>query len=588
MIRALFGGFVAVQTFFWLGRMDRFEVLFWFTSETWLYVLLLWLKDLALSAAAGFVAVRLLDLATRAAAREESAPPAPPRRAVEAAWVLPVVALGVALRWTFRSWNPPGLWVDVVFAARPLFGGGSVPPWGASPFGESTVGHEVVSNLYVTFIRAVFAVLGSGETGFFAISALPGSLAVLAFWWSAREASGAWTAVAAALLGALLGWPVLLSRWTWTAVLLVALVLLAVAATLRALRTRSLGWAAFSGACVGLSLHTHASAGAVAAAFALFALLAWRRERGRGLVLSAAAASVLAFAPLAWGFVAGPARLGGHLRDVHFATPSRVVDMPQATGALRYPVLLASNALGYSGVLLWTRDANLRHTAGRTVVSPLFGALALLGLGFAAARRRLADVLLLLIAAGSLLAGILSNPGDAPNTQRISVLVAPAILLAAAVLEIGLARAVRAGVSSRLALFAGAAALLVAVETLPALVEFPAREGVAAHLDAVETEAGRLLARLADAPVVLESGAVFHPLVVEAVAHGVDRRLPLDLYARKTPAGLREAPPAGPFWILATPRGLAELSTGGFRCGRGIAPAGELSGVLLARVKPPA
>jgi hypothetical protein len=310
--------------------------------------------------------------------------------------------------------------------------------------------------------------------------------------------------------------------------------------------------------------------------------------RAHRLVLAAAAAGTLAFAPLAWAFVAGPARLGGHLRDVHFATPSRVADVPRAAGVLRFPVLLASSALDYTGILLGTRDPNLRHAAGRAVVSPPIGALALLGLGLAASRRRPADVLLLLLAAGSLLAGILSNPDDAPNTQRVSALVAPVTLLAAAVLEIGVARAARAGVASRGVLIAGVAAVLFAIETLPALVEFPARGGVAARLGAIETDVGRLLARLADAPIVLESGAVFHPIVVEAVAHGADRRLPLDIYARKTPAELRAALPAGSFWFLATPRGLAELSAGGLKCGRGIAPAGDVSSVVLARVRPPA
>ena len=73
MVRVLFGGFVAVQTFFWLARGDRFEVLFWWTGEMWLYVLLLWIKDFALAAAAGFLAARVLALVTNAAAPATSA-----------------------------------------------------------------------------------------------------------------------------------------------------------------------------------------------------------------------------------------------------------------------------------------------------------------------------------------------------------------------------------------------------------------------------------------------------------------------------------------------------------------------------------
>jgi hypothetical protein len=587
MVRALFGGFAALQTFFWLARRDRFEVLFWWTGEMWLYVLLLWVKNLALAAVAGFLAARFLALVMKAAEREESEPPKPRRPLAEVAWVLPVLVLGIALRWTFRSSNPPGLWVDTVYVARPLFGGGAVPFWGASPYGESLPArYEVLSNLYVTFVRAVFAVFGSGETGLFAVSALPGCLALPAFWWLAREAFGPRTAGVAVLLGALVGWPILLARWTATVVLLLALVLLAAAATLRARRTGSFAFATLAGACVGLSFHTYAAAGAVAAAFAAFALLEARDPRTRRLALAATAAALLAFAPFAWAFVGGPARLGGHLRDVHFATPARGADLPRAVAALRVPVLLASNALDYTGILLWTRDSNLRHAGGSAVMSLPIGALALLGLGLAASRRRPADVLLLLIAAGSLLAGVLSNPGDAPNTMRVSALLAPAIVLAAAVLETGIGRAERNGAASRKVLLAGVAAALFASETLPALVEFPDRPGVAARFFAAETEAGQALARLADAPVVLESGAVLYPVVVEAVAHGADRRIPLSVYARKTAAELGAAPPAGPFWFLASRRGLAELAAGGFKCGRGIAPAGNASGIFLSRVAP--
>ncbi|MEO8587258.1 MAG: glycosyltransferase family 39 protein [Acidobacteriota bacterium] len=585
MVRALFGGFAALQTFFFLARRDRFAVLFWWTGETWLYVLLLWLKDVALAAAAGFLAARLLALVTEAAAREERGPPAPLRPIVEAASVVPALALGIVLRWIFLAWNPPGLWVDVVYAARPLFGGAVVSPWGATYFGELATNRELVSNLYVTFVRGIFAVFGSGETGFFAVSALPGCLAVPAFWWLAREAFGPRTAVLAVWCGALLGWPLLLSRWTSTAALLLVLVLVAAAAALSALRTGSLAFAALSGSCVGLSLHTHASAGAVAAGFAAFALLGARERMTRRLVLTATAVAALAFAPLAWAFISKPDRIGGHLRDVHLGTPVKDADTPRAGGALRFPVALASNALEYTGVLLWTRDPNLRHAAGGDLVTPPVGIAMLLGLGLAASRRRPADVLLLLLAAGSLLAGILSNPGGAPNMLRVSALVVPATILLAAVLETGVGRAVRGGAVSYGVLLCGVVVVLFAGEALPALVEFPARQGVGASFCMAETEAGRVLARLSEAPVVIVKGAVRHPAVVEAVAHGANLALPLGLYARKTAAELGADPPDRPFWVLASPRGLVDLSAGSLVCGRGIAVAGDGSELLLARVR---
>jgi 4-amino-4-deoxy-L-arabinose transferase-like glycosyltransferase len=586
MVRVLFGGFTAVQTFFWLARVDRFEVLFWWTGEMWLYVLLLWVKDLALAALAGFLAARLLGLVTKTAEREESGPPSALRPLAEAAWVLPILVLGVVLRWAFRSSNPPGLWVDVVYVTRPLFGGAPVPLWGASHYGEDPVSHEVLSHLYVVFARGVFALFGSGETGFFALSALPGCLALPAFWWLSREACGPRTAGVALLLGALVGWPILLARWTYYTILLLALVLLAAAATLRARRTGSLGFAALAGACVGLSLHTYAAAYAIAPAFGVFALLEARERGKRRLVGTAAAVAFVAFAPLAWTFVSGEGRVGGHLRDVHIGKPVRGEDLPRVEGVLRIPVALAWNAVKYTGVLLWTIDPEERHAGRRAVLTPPVGVLALLGIGLAASRRRPADVLLLLLAAGSLLAGILSNPGGAPSTLRVSTLLAPAIVLAAVVLETGITRVARNGAASRGVLLAGVAAVLFASEALPALLEFPDRPGVAARFRAAETEAGRALARLADAPVVLEKGAVLYPVVVEAVAHGADRRIPLDVYPQKTPAEICVSPPAGPFWILASRRGLADLAAGGLRCGRGIA-LGAGSSNLLARVKPP-
>jgi 4-amino-4-deoxy-L-arabinose transferase-like glycosyltransferase len=469
---------------------------------------------------------------------------------------------------------------------RPLFGGAAVPFWGASHFGESPATYEVLSNLYVVFVRVVFGLFGSGETGFFAVSALPGCLMLPAFWWLAREAFGPRAAGMALLLGALVGWPLLLARWTYWVALLLALVLLAAAATLRARRSGSLTSAAFAGACIGLSLHTYAAAFAVAPAFAMFAILEARDPRKRRLVLAAVAAAALAFAPLAWAFVAGEGRLGGHLRDVHVGRETTELDAPHAKGAFRIPVALGWNAVKYTGVLLWTIDPEERHAGRRAVMTPAVGALSLLGIGLAASRRQPADLLLLLLAAGSLLAGVLSNPGGAPNTLRVSVLLVPVIVLAAAVLETGTARAARYGAASRGILLAGVAAALFAFETIPALVEFPGRPGVATRFREAETEAGRALARLAEAPVVLERGAFVYPIVVEAVAHGADRRIPLDVYARKTPAEIRAAPPVGPFWVLASRRGLAELAAGGLRCGRGIAPAGDASGVFLARVRP--
>ena len=152
--------------------------------------------------------------------------------------------------------------------------------------------------------------------------------------------------------------------------------------------------------------------------------------------------------------------------------------------------------------------------------------------------------------------------------------------------EIGVAASARAGALVAGVLFAALAAALFAVETLPALVEFPARPGVAARLSVVETEAGRLLARLWMRPSSLERGAVVHPVVVEAVAHGRIARVPLNVCTAKDGRRNPGRAARGPLLVPCVASRPRELAAGGLRCGRGIAPAGDASGIFLARVRP--
>jgi hypothetical protein len=583
-VRRLFAGFVALQTFFFLARADRWGILFSFAPGMRSLVLLLWVKDITLAVAAGFAASRVLEFVVSAAARDEIERPPELSPIAEAAWVVPVLSLGIALRAAFRSINPPGVWVDVVQAAQPLFGRAAPPPWGVSPFGEDRARFEVISNLYLTFVRGVLALFGSGEAGLFALSALPGALLVPAAWWLAREAYGARAGVFAALFASFLGWPLLLARWSTTAALLLVLVCLAGAAALRALRTGSFALAALAGVCVGLSLHTHASAGAVAAGFGAFALTRLRGPAARRLVLAAAGGAALAAAPLAWGFIAGAGRLGGHLRDVHLGVPTKEVDVPWADGILRLPVALVSNAVDYTGVLLWTADPSERNAPRGALMTIPVGILALLAFGFAGERKRTADALFLWLSAATLLAGILSTPDGAPNTLRVCVLVVPLIVLSAALLDGGMERASQLVRARRPALLALAAATLLVFEALPSLVDAPDLPGVAPRFCAAETEAGRILRRLGDGPVVLEKGAVLHALVAEAVAHGEDRTRPFDSWPRRTRAELNAAPPPGGTWLYASRRAVAELGAVGVPVSRGVVPSPVRPDLVLARV----
>src|SRR5262249_50471244 len=152
------------------------DVLLWFTRETWLLVLLLWIKDLALAAAAGWIAVRLLSFTKNAVRRAENEPRAL-SAALEGTLVAILLVAGVVLRWIFRDVCPPGVWVDTLYSTQSLLRNpAAVSALGATPFGAQTPSHELVSNLYLVFCRGIFAVFGRGDAGFFAISAVPGCL----------------------------------------------------------------------------------------------------------------------------------------------------------------------------------------------------------------------------------------------------------------------------------------------------------------------------------------------------------------------------------------------------------------------------
>jgi len=131
------GLFAAVQTFVLFARRDRFAVLFWWTSESWLLVTLLWLKNFALAGAAFFVFFRIARWtqtlprvqARRACPRDDSA-----SRVRHALLFAGILAAGVALRWIAPRQIPPGVWADALFeAAGALRQPGTIPRLGGQP-----------------------------------------------------------------------------------------------------------------------------------------------------------------------------------------------------------------------------------------------------------------------------------------------------------------------------------------------------------------------------------------------------------------------------------------------------------------------
>jgi hypothetical protein len=585
-----FGLFVALQTLLALGRGDRWGVLLSFERETGFLVLLLWLKNLLLAAAAGFLAARLLE-ATAAqdeSSAKEEGPSAPFLLLAGGA----VLGIGVLLRFAFVDLIPPGVWVDTLYEARrALETPGDLPWLGATPFSPQHPTNELVSNLYLRFCHAVFLVFGKGETGLLAVSALPGAVTPLAVAWLAAEVSGRRAALLALFLAAFGLWPLVFSRWAFIGAALIPLAAAATASALAALRTGRTAWAILSGALAGLMFHTHSSAPAVAAGLAVFGLLAARRRENRRLVAAAAAAALVTFLPFGIAALGTPGPPGGHLRDVHLGAGARDVEVPGRGTSWALSAALLHNARAYTDVLLFTADPNPRHTLPGRAVLPLLPALAaLVGLGLAS--RRLFSpgdpaALLLFVTLGSLLAGVLSDPGGAPNTLRICGAMGPFFAASAAVLVLW---------GRRLSLLLGVRPLLLGLalaswvavsDSVPFLRVWPDDPLVKGAFATTETRTGRLLSHLAGAPPLLDPAALRYPFAVDVLAGPKDADVPTRALPRRKPAELLAAPPAASAWYVTTPAGLSLLREGGWRCARGVPPDGDAPGTVVALVRPP-
>ena len=580
-----FSAFVFVETFVFLAREDRWGVLFFFTRETWAYIALLWIKDIALALLAAAVFLALV----RGTARLEENPRTAATPGVLAVAVA-AAGIGIALRFAWPEDLPPGVWFDPPFEARALLVKPEGLPWvgGVSLHDQPVLAgnRELVSYVYLHFYDAVFRVFGRAEAGFGALSSVPGSLTIPAAAWLAWEIWGGLAAGIATTLVALGLWPLVFSRWGYTAAALIPLALVAGAATLAALRTRRLGYAILAGGCLGLSLHTHSSSWAIAAALLVFSIGTLRARENRGLVLAAFLAAGVAFLPFGIGYLRNPANLGGRIRDVPAGSSVSGTYGAAIKGPFALPATLFLNTLDYAGVLVWLPDPNPRDgVPGRTALHPLLGALALVGFARAAARRSRGDLVLLSLAAGSLAAGILSNPGGAPNTIRTCVFIPAALLAAAAVLSTWAAALARRPLAREGIFAAGIAAFLVVFETSPFLGTWPGHPAVRAHFCVTETTAARLARSLGPSDVFLAPAALRHPFVFDALRGSTDARVPIQPAERRSAAELIASPPTGPFYFFSRRPSLSLLSRAGFRVGRGIAPNGDDPNLLVIRAR---
>jgi hypothetical protein len=592
-VKAL-AAFVALQTFIVLGRADRFAVLFWWDAQAWPWIVILWVKDIVLSLLAAALAVWVVRATFRIEDRNGgSLEPAPsPGRSVLLAAPL-FAAVGVWLRWVALDLVPPGLWPDVLFESEPALRHAGSTGWiGGLPLLVDGVptSSTLVSKLWLEYCRGIYALFGRGEVGIVAISAVGSCLALAAVFWLAWEVSGKKLAVATLALVAVGRWPLALARWTWTASVMLPLVLAAAAASLAAIRTRRTSFAAAAGLFLGLSLHTYAAAWAAAAGLGLFSLSLLRRREHRPLVAAAVLAAIVAFAPFGIGYLEHPERIGGRTRDVPVGTAVEDRSVPLVGTRLAVLGGLAYNLVRYTGIWLWTGDPDPLHGLRlKAVVDPLLGVAALIGCAVSfrrAARGGLPDRLLLLLTAGSLLAGVLSNTDRSPNVLRAENVLGPTFIWAASGLLLWIEELARRRRVRRLASWGLVAACTVVTEILPVYSTWIHDPLAVATFLTTETAAGRLRCHLGAQPTLLAPGSFRHPIVVEALANPDPHRPPASFPVR-TASQLLATPPATQFWYFAKRHAVAVLRAAGWRVSRPTAPGPGAEPVLVF-VSPPA
>lgn len=585
------GGFAAVQTFVFFARRDHFSILLWWTRESWLYVLLLWMKNLVLAAAAFFLfgniaraTVNLHEPAERPLEREAGL-----RHAL---LFTAILAAGVALRWLAPRQIPPGVWADALFEAEgALRDPGNIPWLGGRPLEiEGLRNSALVSHLYLRLCALFFRIFGRGDTGILALSAVGGTLALPAIYWLGREIGSARRALAGMAILAFASWPLAFSRWAWTGALLLPLVLAAAACSLRALRTGGIPPAFAAGILVGLSLHTHPAAWAAAAGLGVFGLTVIRPQRAGRLLAAAALGGFIAFLPFGVAFLKFPDRVGGRARDVSYIGGStKDVAIPGRDGPLALPLFLLYNAIEYTGTFLWTHDPNPRHgLPDRPPVDPFLGLASLAGAAVALRKARSGNEgerLVLYVVGATLFAGLLANPGGAPNLSRVYPVVAAPALWAAAALVRWIPAAARAFAARRWLAWTFTLVLLFVLETRVFLVTWPRDPRVVGSFCAVETETGRTARVLGTAPIFLEPKALSWPIVFETLAAGGDPRRPVARLPRRTADDLLSSPPDRPFWFVSRDADLEPLRRASWRC----PPrrnGGDAERVRIARVLP--
>jgi len=268
-----------------------------------------------------------------------------------------------------------------------------------------------------------------GDTVFAArfVTVAMGLVSVLAIGLVTRRLWGPWAACVAMLLLALSRWHITISRIAMHNIAVPAFALATLALLLRAMRSgRRLDWA-LVGIVGGLGLGFYSAFAASllgVGALAVFVLVRHRALAGAAVGIGIAAVVLI-------GAVGPVLKFAQQDRDLFFLRQEQT-SLFSIVPEEEQNRLIVENAETYLRSFNDRGDNNGRHNdPGRPMLSFWVAPLAIIGLALSVAnlRRPLAAGLVLWFVVG-LIPGILSNPGEAPNTLRSIGTMAPAYLFA--------------------------------------------------------------------------------------------------------------------------------------------------------------
>ena len=354
-----------------------------------------------------------------------------------------------------RFRDAPGLWMEAVLLLVILLGALILRVWHLSavplgvgydeadsaldamalfhlpfqPLGPGNWGHN--PSLYFYAMALIFKIGGAsiGTARFTSVAF--GVLGVGGVYLVGRQAGGAGLGLCAAALLAVSGWSLHFSRFAIMDIATPALVSLGLWALLLGLRRQSPFWFALSGCMFGLTIMTYAG-GFISAVMVCGWLVVrrlatdvqWRRTGWPALVLL----------PLELIAAAMPFLIMLRLDpDYALWREHQMSLFSLVTGSHAQFDALISNLRAH--LLMFTAAGDLsgaNNLPGQPMLDLVTGTLFLIGIGMCIGRiGEWFPQMLLLWLGGNLLAGILSNPGEAPEAARTVGAVAPISLIAA-------------------------------------------------------------------------------------------------------------------------------------------------------------